>query len=171
MRAIFHLIIWHKSTWLGTFSRVSLWNMASAIHLSLIHHWQVPVHEQPDSKLDIPTNRPLRSILKNINHEGEYNGHFFNISHFPALLNSLPLLKFAKYIEKKFFFLGFLSSSLQLLLDAKANVEGSLQDGMENYTETPLQLAAAAGASPSSSRLVCSCCGTRSSAICAITTC
>ncbi|XP_061532840.1 ankyrin repeat and BTB/POZ domain-containing protein 3-B isoform X3 [Phycodurus eques] len=33
----------------------------------------------------------------------------------------------------------------KLLLDAKANVEGSLQDGMENYTETPLQLAAAAG--------------------------
>ncbi|XP_056273140.1 ankyrin repeat and BTB/POZ domain-containing protein 3-B isoform X2 [Pseudoliparis swirei] len=33
----------------------------------------------------------------------------------------------------------------ELLLDAKANVEGSLQDGMENYTETPLQLAAAAG--------------------------
>lgn len=41
--------------------------------------------------------------------------------------------------------MGCLSSSLQLLLDAKANVEGSLQDGMENYTETPLQLAAAAG--------------------------
>ncbi|KAM6937474.1 ankyrin repeat and BTB/POZ domain-containing protein 3-B-like isoform 2-T3 [Xenentodon cancila] len=33
----------------------------------------------------------------------------------------------------------------ELMLDAKANVEGSLQDGMENYTETPLQLAAAAG--------------------------
>uniref|UniRef100_A0A672R2U7 Ankyrin repeat and BTB domain containing 3 n=1 Tax=Sinocyclocheilus grahami TaxID=75366 RepID=A0A672R2U7_SINGR len=34
---------------------------------------------------------------------------------------------------------------VQLLLDAGANVEGSLQDRMENYTETPLQLAAAAG--------------------------
>ncbi|KAI5623898.1 ankyrin repeat and BTB/POZ domain-containing protein BTBD11-B isoform X1 [Silurus asotus] len=34
---------------------------------------------------------------------------------------------------------------LQLLLDHGANVEGSLQDEMENYTETPLQLAAAAG--------------------------
>ncbi|KAG7257322.1 hypothetical protein CRUP_026034, partial [Coryphaenoides rupestris] len=33
----------------------------------------------------------------------------------------------------------------ELLLDAKASVEGSLQDRMENYTETPLQLAAAAG--------------------------
>uniref|UniRef100_A0A3Q3F369 BTB (POZ) domain containing 11a n=1 Tax=Labrus bergylta TaxID=56723 RepID=A0A3Q3F369_9LABR len=32
---------------------------------------------------------------------------------------------------------------VQLLLDNRANVEGALQDGAENYTETPLQLAAA----------------------------
>uniref|UniRef100_A0A672JUN8 Ankyrin repeat and BTB/POZ domain-containing protein BTBD11-A n=1 Tax=Sinocyclocheilus grahami TaxID=75366 RepID=A0A672JUN8_SINGR len=33
----------------------------------------------------------------------------------------------------------------ELLLDAQTNVEGAIQDGTENYTETPLQLASAAG--------------------------
>lgn len=36
---------------------------------------------------------------------------------------------------------------LQLLLDAGAKVEGSVEHGEENYSETPLQLAAAVGKS------------------------
>lgn len=55
-------------------------------------------------------------------------------------------------------------SQLQLLLDAKANVEGSLQDGMENYTETPLQLAAAAGTETQSENTTATGCSTRLSA-------
>lgn len=39
-------------------------------------------------------------------------------------------------------------SSLQLLLDAGAKVEGSVEHGEENYSETPLQLAAAVGKLP-----------------------
>ena len=35
----------------------------------------------------------------------------------------------------------------QLLLDAEAKVEGSVEHGEENYSETPLQLAAAVGKS------------------------
>jgi BTB/POZ domain-containing protein 11 len=37
---------------------------------------------------------------------------------------------------------------LQLLLDAGAKVEGSVEHGEENYSETPLQLAAAVGELP-----------------------
>uniref|UniRef100_A0A674D9I0 BTB (POZ) domain containing 11a n=1 Tax=Salmo trutta TaxID=8032 RepID=A0A674D9I0_SALTR len=36
-------------------------------------------------------------------------------------------------------------TSLNLLLDSRDSMEGALQDGADNYTETPLQLASAAG--------------------------
>jgi hypothetical protein len=48
---------------------------------------------------------------------------------------------------------------LQLLLDAGAKVEGSVEHGEENYSETPLQLAAAVGKSPVPLQTWCLHCG------------
>lgn len=48
---------------------------------------------------------------------------------------------------------------LQLLLDAGAKVEGSVEHGEENYSETPLQLAAAVGKLPVPAQAWCLHCG------------
>lgn len=48
---------------------------------------------------------------------------------------------------------------LQLLLDAGAKVEGSVEHGEENYSETPLQLAAAVGKLPVPTQTWCLHCG------------
>lgn len=48
---------------------------------------------------------------------------------------------------------------LQLLLDAGAKVEGSVEHGEENYSETPLQLAAAVGKLAAPPQIWCLHCG------------